>query len=127
MTEVLFEKFFILLIVAGSGVVFIIIGIPLWKRKVKPNSLYGFRIQPALDHEDIWYEVNAATGKQGVYLGIFCVVLGIVAMFLPLDRPLLVKLLFGWMGILFLGIIWLVLTGLSIAKRMLEEKGEPLP
>ena len=41
------------------GLVFIALAIPLLRRKVGPNHLYGLRVKETLENEDVWYEANA--------------------------------------------------------------------
>lgn len=47
----------ILLYVFG-GILLILLAIPLYLGKVKPNPWYGFRIRKTLENPHIWYPVN---------------------------------------------------------------------
>ena len=47
-----------------SGIVFIAFSIPLVKRRVKMNYLYGFRIPKAFESEENWYGINEYGAKQ---------------------------------------------------------------
>ena len=69
---------------------FILMGIPLVKRKVPMNSLYGVRIKKAYKSEEIWYALNAYGGKQLIIWSIPILLLGIGIFFIPLeeDSPL---------------------------------------
>ena len=58
------------LTIAASGVVFIALGIPLYKRRVPPNMLYGCRTEKSLSDENIWYAVNQVTGRDLIVAGI---------------------------------------------------------
>ncbi len=62
------------------GVVFIVLGIPLAKRRVAPNGTYGFRTQKTTGDPAIWYEANAYAGRAIVAAGaatlIFSLLLG---------------------------------------------------
>ena len=55
---------------AIAGLVIAILGIPLLKRKVGPNHIYGFRVPETLNDEVIWYETNARGGRDFIFAGI---------------------------------------------------------
>ncbi len=40
------------------------ISLPLVKRKIKMNGLYGIRIAKAFESEDNWYSINEYGGRQ---------------------------------------------------------------
>ena len=46
-----------LLYIAG-GILLILLAIPLYLGKIKPNLWYGFRIRKTLENPDVWYPVN---------------------------------------------------------------------
>ena len=39
------------------------ISIPLILGKIPPNGLYGFRVKKTMENPEIWYPVNAYSGK----------------------------------------------------------------
>jgi uncharacterized membrane protein len=45
------------------------LSVPLIRRTVRPNRLYGFRTPATLKDERIWYEVNAKTGVDLLVVG----------------------------------------------------------
>lgn len=47
----------ILLYIAG-GMLMILLAVPLYFGKIKPNPWYGFRIRKTLQNPDVWYLVN---------------------------------------------------------------------
>ena len=49
---------------AGSGLLAILIALPLIKRRVKPNPWYGFRVRATLQNPELWYDVNAHLGQR---------------------------------------------------------------
>jgi len=49
----------------GGGV----LAVPLIRRRIRPNPLYGFRVQATLDNPDLWYKVNEYAGKRLVVVG----------------------------------------------------------
>jgi hypothetical protein len=53
-----------------AGLLLIGLSIPLILKKIKPNALYGFRVQQTLDDPQTWYAVNAYSGKWLLAAGI---------------------------------------------------------
>ena len=111
-----------LAMISGTGVVFVALGIPLWLRRVKPNHLYGFRIRATLQDEAIWYEVNALSGKQLVFMGAVCLLMGIFIFPMHLDKAGAERLLLGWCVFLMAATVWLTISGYILARRMLRER-----
>lgn len=68
----------------GSGGLLIGLSIPLMRRSVKPNSLYGLRVAATFADEWVWYEANARSGRDFVVVGIVQIVLAIGLRFLPI-------------------------------------------
>ena len=58
------------LIFTAAGSVFIALGIPLLRRRVRPNSWYGCRTEKTLSDEKVWYAVNRVTGRDLVAAGV---------------------------------------------------------
>jgi len=54
---------------AGIGLFSIVGGGPLASRRVRPNRWYGLRIRATLADEHVWYEANAATGRDLILPG----------------------------------------------------------
>jgi uncharacterized membrane protein len=57
------------IICTAVGAVLIALGIPLARRRVRPNPLYGLRIPATLADEHVWYEANALAGRDLIVLG----------------------------------------------------------
>jgi uncharacterized membrane protein len=58
------------LIFTAAGVLFIALGIPLLRGRVRPNSWYGCRTEKTLSDEKVWYAVNRVTGRDLVAGGV---------------------------------------------------------
>jgi hypothetical protein len=69
-----------------TGIVFIVISIPLVKRRVKMNHLYGFRISKAFESEENWYDINAYGGKQLFIWSIFIILVGMICLVIPITE-----------------------------------------
>ena len=60
----------ILVLYAAIGLLLILVAIPLIRKKIKPNHLYGFRVPQTLNDPEVWYATNAHAGKRMVAAGI---------------------------------------------------------
>ncbi len=60
----------------GVGATFVALGFPMYRRMVRPNSIYGFRIRLTLDDPAVWYPVNERSGKHFIVTGLVLIVLG---------------------------------------------------
>jgi hypothetical protein len=60
-----------------GGLLLILLAIPLVLRKVRPNPLYGFRVQWTLDDPELWYSVNSYSAKWLIFVGL-CAILGAI-------------------------------------------------
>ncbi|MGO8670515.1 MAG: SdpI family protein [Capsulimonadaceae bacterium] len=54
----------------GTGILSIIVGIPLMQRRIKRNPWYGVRLPKTLADDRIWYEANAYGGRALCIAGI---------------------------------------------------------
>jgi uncharacterized membrane protein len=54
---------FILLVHVSAGLLTASLAVPLMRRKVGPNSLYGFRVRRTLQDPRVWYDANAFAGR----------------------------------------------------------------
>jgi uncharacterized membrane protein len=62
-----------------GGFLLILLAIPLILHKIPPNRVYGFRIRWTLEDPELWYSVNAYTGKWLVFVGL-CAILGAIGL-----------------------------------------------
>lgn len=62
----------------ASGALLVALGLPLMRRRVLPNAWWGLRVPATLAAEEVWYEVNAASGRDIVWLGIAIIVAALV-------------------------------------------------
>ena len=58
------------LLFTGVGLLFVGLGVPLLRGRVRPNSWYGCRTEKTLSDEEVWYAVNRVTGRDLVAGGI---------------------------------------------------------
>ena len=109
----------LLLIFLTTGGVFIALGLPLMRGKVKPNGLYGFRTQATLNDPNIWYPVNRA-GGTAITLGGIAVALVAVATFFArfsVETTATINL-----GAMFASLLIAVVHGLRVQRRLTKER-----
>lgn len=66
-----------------TGLIFILLSIPLIAKKVPMNRLYGFRIRKAFASEENWYKINHYGGKQLLYWSSLLVAVGVICFMYP--------------------------------------------
>ena len=64
----------LLIMFIGSGLLLIIISVPLIQRRIPPNIWYGFRIPQILNDPKLWYPVNEYGGRGFVWIGVITIV-----------------------------------------------------
>lgn len=101
------------------GLLFIGLAIPLMKRRIRPNTVYGLRVQATLADEWVWYEANAGHGRDLLYCGL-CQV---AAAMLLLTAPDIAYVIIN-AGVMLAGTIWVAAVGISRAKRLQEQHRE---
>ena len=67
-------KSFLLILYIFNGLLMAVAGLPLLRRKIGPNRLYGFRVARTLNDPAVWYEANAFAGRCLVWTGLATVV-----------------------------------------------------
>jgi uncharacterized membrane protein len=60
----------LLIIYVTGGLILALISLPLIYGKIKPNSLYGFRIPATLEDPELWYPVNQFAAKRLLIVGL---------------------------------------------------------
>lgn len=104
---------------ALTGALMIGLGLPLARRRVKPNRLYGTRTKDTLADARVWYEVNAVGGRDLVRLGLFSV--AVAAVFLVVPEPWLGGAVMACSGVLVVGALAMAVRGVRMAKRLRAE------
>lgn len=95
------------------GIVFVAVGYPLWHDKIKPNSLYGFRIPATLKNPDAWYRANRVTGRDISYMGYGALVLAALLLLLqpPMSAAVTMMVVYVYGGV-----IWMLIDGFRAIK-----------
>jgi uncharacterized membrane protein len=74
-------KTFILIANVATGLLLAVVAVPLIRRKVAPNVLYGFRVRRTLEDPAVWYDANEYAGRRLFWYGVG-VALAAVALYL---------------------------------------------
>ena len=91
--------------------------VPLLRRRVKPNGLYGLRTSDTFADEYVWYEANAAFGRDLLLLAL----VQLAALLLPLLFPFKVGYyMIGNLALVFLGT--LVMATIAVARAHFMRK-----
>lgn len=99
-----------------SALITIALAIPLFMGKVKRNALYGVRILQAFESEEAWLHLNRYGAKRLIAWSIPVFVLGVVALFIPLEqRP--------WFAVA-LGCAPLLVVGAAVQTVMYARRNE---
>lgn len=67
----------------GTGLLLFFLSLPLAFRMVPMNRWYGFRVRPAFESDQRWYEINAYGGLQMAIWSWLIIAAGITGFFLP--------------------------------------------
>lgn len=70
----------------GTGLLFILLSIPLALRRIPMNTWYGYRFKKAFMSNDLWYNINAYGGKQMIRWSSPLTIMS-VAIFFLMDVP----------------------------------------
>ena len=76
-------KLLFLALFSAVGLLFIGLAVPLIRRRVKPNQLYGIRVNATFADEWVWYEANARSGRDLAILGALQLVIAVSLSLLP--------------------------------------------
>lgn len=66
-----------------GGILLILLALPLYLGKVKPNPFYGFFTPKMLENADSWYAVNKVSAGWMIITGVLTVFTTIVLAFVP--------------------------------------------
>ena len=73
----------LMLFYVAGGILLILLSIPLYFEKIKPNGLYGFRVRKTIEKPEIWYPVNKYGSRWLMLTGLVVVVCAIGFTFIP--------------------------------------------
>ena len=94
----------------------LVLSVPLMLRWVPRNRLYGFRVPATLRDDEVWYAINASTGRQTVGLGCLMVALEFVLPLAVLGNGVL-----SAVGVL--GLVLITTLGWRRANQLAQVRG----
>lgn len=104
----------------GTGLLLMGISVPLVRRRVPPNGLYGLRVPATRRDAAVWYEANAQHGRDMMGVGAFVVACAVA---LPITTPLTAEAYsLGMSALLVVGAVGAGGVGWRRANRLLDER-----
>ncbi len=73
----------LLLMYVFTGLLLVVLAIPLYLGKIGPNGLYGFRVRRTLEHPELWYPVNKYAARWLIASGLALVASAVGFSFVP--------------------------------------------
>lgn len=113
-----------LILFSAIGLFLIGLAIPLIRRRVKPNPLYGLRIKATFADEWVWYEANARSGRDLATLGAMQLAAAVVLNLLPISET---QYALSNAAILLMGTIVFCIVGCRRANTLLESRPRIFP
>lgn len=104
---------------AGSALLIAGLAIPLIRRRVPPNDIYGLRVPATMADEWVWYEANARSGWDLLILGSLLLA---VTFALPLARLSENTYALVWCAVAVVGALVMAAVGWRRANRLLRDR-----
>ena len=113
------------IIFAGIGVLLIALGVPLARRRIRPNGWYGLRIPATFADEQVWYEANALSGRDLMAVGSALIVVAI-------GLPHILRLsprgyVYAYTAVLLGGMVGGAFRAWRMANQLWRERREVVP
>ena len=103
---------------AVIGVAFVVVGVPLARRRVARNGWYGFRLGATLRDDEIWYAVNERSGRHLIVLGSSLIAVALIGLFFTGNDETQRDLLILGLAIAIAGLGFSVRTCYVLAREM---------
>lgn len=103
------------------GLLFIALAVPLQRRRVKPNALYGLRVPEALADEVVLHEANARSACDLLWLGVATTGLALALGLRWLPGMAEAVYATVCVGALLLGVVVYAVRGFVIAREVAAE------
>ncbi len=85
-----------------TGLLSVVLAIPLARGKVRRNALYGVRFPESFQSDEAWFAINRFGGRRLIVWSIPIVLIGIVSFFLPLQSHTWLTVVLGFAPLIFL-------------------------
>jgi uncharacterized membrane protein len=97
------------------GLLLVLLGRPLARRRVPPNGMLGLRIPSTYASPSVWYGANARAGADLVLLGAALMVTGLLLPWIAGTTAFVIEAVLGCAGL-----VVIYLRAVSHAQRLLE-------
>ena len=106
---------------AGVGGLLALLGIPMLKRRVPPNYVYGLRTGATLSDKAIWYEANARSGRDSIIAGVAIVVVALLLFIARVPEGIA-----AWINVGFalFGVVGMALNGWRFANQLSRQRNK---
>jgi uncharacterized membrane protein len=104
----------------ATGIVLILIALPLLLRWIGPNRLYGLRVPATFADEWVWYEANAKSARDMCIVGLVLIVVPFALQAIPVVSSTAHIALAGTVTVT--GIVVVAIVGWRRANRLLEQR-----
>lgn len=109
------------LLFAAVGLFFVGLAVPLRLRRVGPNHIYGLRVKETLADETTWYEANARSALDLLFVGVALFGAALATWGFDIDHGSTAILL---TVVLVAGTLWMCIRGLRIARAIARSSGD---
>ena len=110
------------LVFALFGLIVALLAVPLVLRRVPPNALYGLRVPATFRDDTVWYDANAAAGRDLIVFGAVTIAAAFIVPVLTHD-PWVFQV--AWIVTAAGGSIVVAILGWRRANRMFRERHQP--
>ena len=91
---------FMFLMNVGCGALFAVISIPLLRKEVEMNHLYGFRISKAFESKENWQKINQHGARGMLIWSIILMAAAPLALVLDLENSLFLLTFFAFLPLI---------------------------
>jgi uncharacterized membrane protein len=78
-------RLMVMAVCALVAIAFVALGVPLVRRSVPPNWVYGFRLPQTVNDPALWYPANEYAGRWMIAIGIGMLAAAVAGYFTPLS------------------------------------------
>jgi hypothetical protein len=107
------------------GLIMIGLAVPLIRRRVAPNGVYGLRVPATIADKSVWYEANARFGRDLAAFGIIQICAAVVPpVLLELRQGSPAAITYGLGNVVLCGIgaVVIAIVGWMRAERLLKQR-----
>ncbi|MDC7225223.1 MAG: SdpI family protein [Spirochaetales bacterium] len=100
------------------GIIYVVFGLPLFFKKIKPNKVFGLRTQDLRNNPELWYKRNKIAGKYLIVFGVISVVINTILMIFLENLSSEKKQLIATIVIIFPVVISIIISMIVTKKEL---------